>query len=231
MTQSKVYTGPASEYQEAFLQYAAWGGIVGPILFVLVFTLDGFLQPGYSSMSQMISWLALRPNGWIQNSNFIVFGLLLVFFAISFFQRMYPIISKKWLSVCSILLFISAAGWTNDGFFVSDAPGASGLTFHGMMHDIGFLVIFSSLVIAFFFIGRQLLKVPAWRTYGWYSLTTGIVALGLFFVLIYTSIRTPQLTGLANRLLIIETIAWYVVMGYHFLAMEWETKHNKHAYS
>ena len=220
MTQSKIYTESANGQQEAFLQFAAWAGIVGPILFVLVFTLDGLLQPGYSSMSQMISWLALRPNGWIQDSNFIIFGLLLVFFAISFFQRMHLIMSKKWLSVCSILLLISAAGWTNDGFFVSDAPGASGLTFHGMMHDIGFLIIFSSLVIAFFFVGRQLLKVSAWRAYGQYSLITGIVALVLFFVLIYTGIHAPQLTGLANRLLIIETIAWYVVVGYHFLTME-----------
>ena len=34
-----------------------WAGIVGPILFVLLFTIAGLLYPGYSPISQVISVL------------------------------------------------------------------------------------------------------------------------------------------------------------------------------
>lgn len=209
----------AGSQQGTFLRLAAWAGIVGPLFFVLVFTLNGFLQPGYSTMSQMISWLALRPDGWIQDTNFIIFGLMLVIFAIGFAQRMRSIISKKWLLVCTSMLLVSGFAWANDGFFISDAPGAADMTMHGMMHTIGFLVIFFSLPLVFFFVGRQLVKVPGWRAYGWYSLIAGIVSLGVFVFLIYTGIHATQIVGLANRLLIIEAISWYVVMGYHFLTI------------
>jgi len=212
--------------QRRFLQFAAWAGVVSPILFILVFSLDGFLLPGYSTLSQMISWLALRPNGWVQDWNFVVFGLLLVFFALGFFLRMRLLLPQKWLWVSTILLLISGAAWANDGVFVSDAPDATGMTGHGMLHDIGFLVIFSLLVITFFIIGRQLLKVPAWRGYGWYATISGFVALGLFLFLIYTGIEAPQILGLANRLLIIEAIAWYVVMGFRFLTLDRARKHS-----
>ena len=208
-----------------FLQFAAWVGVVSPVLFVLVFSLDGFLQPGYSTLSQMISWLALRPNGWVQDGNFVVFGLLLVLFAIGFFLRMRPLMSKKWLWTSTILLLVSGAGWANDGVFVSDAPGDPGLTVHGMLHNIGFLVIFSLLVITFFIIGRQLLNVSAWRRYGWYATVSGFAALGLFLFQIYTGLDAPQIAGLANRLLIIEAVAWYAVMGCRFLTLDRVRKH------
>jgi hypothetical protein len=210
----------SSREKRIFLRICAWAGIVGPILFVLVFTLNGFLQPDYSALSQMVSWLSLRPAGWIQNGNFIVFGLLLILFTGGFFQNMRSVIKGKWLNISVFLLFISAAGWVNDGFFISDVPNASKPTTHGLMHDIGFLVIFSFLIISFFIVGRQLLKVSAWRTYGWYSIVTSIVALGLLFLLFPIMSRAPQMTGLFNRLLIIEAIAWYVVMGWRFLVLE-----------
>ena len=215
----------ADRQQRRLLHFAAWAGVVSPILFVLVFSLDGFLQPGYSTVSQMISWLALRPNGWVQDWNFVVFGLLLIFFAIGFFLRMRPLLPEKWVWVCTLLLLISGAAWTNDGVFVSDAPDAAGMTGHGMLHDIGFLVIFSLLVITFFIIGRHLLKVPAWHGYGWYATISGFVALGLFLFLIYTGVDAPQITGLANRLLIGEAIAWYVVMGCRFLTLDRVRQH------
>jgi Protein of unknown function (DUF998) len=210
----------SSSKKSTFLRICAWAGIIGPILFVLVFTLDGFLQPGYSTLTQMVSWLALRSNGWIQNSNFLVFGLLLILFAIGFFQRMRSVISSKWLLASTLLLLISGTGWANEYFAVSDAPGTTHATFHGIMHVVGFLVIFLSLMVVFFIIGRQLLKISVWRKYGWYTMIASFATLGIFLLLIFLSTGMPQITGLLNRLLIVEATAWYVVMGWRFLALE-----------
>ena len=62
-------------------QLAVWAGMIAPILFVGVFTIEGWLRPGYNAFSMYISALALGPRGWIQIVNFIVLGLLMLIFA------------------------------------------------------------------------------------------------------------------------------------------------------
>src|SRR5262249_37750539 len=59
---------------------AAWAGMIGPALFVTVFTLEGWLRTGYDPLSMYISELSLGPRGWIQIANFIVLGTLLLLF-------------------------------------------------------------------------------------------------------------------------------------------------------
>ena len=44
-------------------------GVVSPILCVLVFTLAGFLRPGYSPIHHVISDLGVGPDGWILNTD------------------------------------------------------------------------------------------------------------------------------------------------------------------
>ena len=61
-------------------EVAAWAGIVGPVLFVLTFALEGWLRPGYEPLSMYVSALSLGPRGWIQIVNFVVFGVLLLVF-------------------------------------------------------------------------------------------------------------------------------------------------------
>jgi len=61
---------------------SAVAGIVGPILFVLVVIVQSVLHPDYSQVRLPISGLAAWPGGWLQSVNFIVFGLLMISFAI-----------------------------------------------------------------------------------------------------------------------------------------------------
>jgi hypothetical membrane protein len=59
---------------------AAWAGIIGPALFVSVFTIEGWLRPGYELLKMYISALSLGSRGWIQMANFIILGVLLFVF-------------------------------------------------------------------------------------------------------------------------------------------------------
>jgi len=59
---------------------AAWAGILGPVLFVAIFTIEGWLRPDYQPLSTYVSALSLGPRGWIQMTNFVVFGILLLAF-------------------------------------------------------------------------------------------------------------------------------------------------------
>jgi hypothetical membrane protein len=196
-------------------QLFALAGIVGPIFFVLMFTIDGWLSPDYSPLRQTVSSLgATEPNAWIQNSNFVVFGLLLLAFAVGFSRQMRAVLSREALRTSTLLLVLTGAGLVNDGFFTQDSV----TTLHGLLHALGFLVIFASLIVALFLIGRQLSPIAAWRGYGWYSTITGLVTLGL--LIISALLADPlQLAGLFQRILAVEAFAWYVVMGGRLFAL------------
>lgn len=193
-------------------QLLALGGVAGPILYTLVFILAGFFHPGYSSLEQPISNLgALEPNAWIQNANFVVSGLLFIAFAFGFFQMLRPMSSGQWLKVSTVFLVLSGVGLACAGFFHTDIPGFPPTTVHGVIHNIIFFVVYLSLLIALFIIGWHLRKIPFWRGYGWYSIITGLVMIGLFFGLGAAS--THHLGGLFQRIFELEAYAWYVVMG------------------
>lgn len=190
-------------------------GIVGPPLFVLVFTIDGLLTPDYSPLSQSVSSLgADGPNAWIQDSNFVVFGLLLIAFAVGFSKIMQEVLSREQLRASTLLLVLTGVGLVNDGFFTQ----GSVTTFHGMLHNLGFLVIFASLIGALLLIGRPLSNSPPWRGYGWYSTITGFVTLTLLVISI--PLADPlQLAGLFQRIIAVEAFGWYVVMGSRLFAV------------
>ena len=76
-------------------QYLALAGLIGPILFVTIFTIAGFLRPGYSAIRDAISDLGVGDDAWIQNANFLLFGALLVTFAIGFFRAMRHVIGHR----------------------------------------------------------------------------------------------------------------------------------------
>jgi len=71
-------------------------GIVGPVLFTVGFLVQGFLRTdlhnGYNSMAQQISDLTAGPDGWVQQVNYVVFGLLLMTFAVG----LHLSIQKAW---------------------------------------------------------------------------------------------------------------------------------------
>ena len=61
----------------------AWAGIIGPVLFTVMFLAqDAFRIDEYSPLAEPVSALEAGPNGWIQQVNFVVFGVLTVAFAV-----------------------------------------------------------------------------------------------------------------------------------------------------
>jgi len=56
----------------------ASAGLVGALGFVVVFILDGATRPGYSARRHPVSALALGKRGWLQTTNFVVAGVLVI---------------------------------------------------------------------------------------------------------------------------------------------------------
>lgn len=99
-------------------------GIVGPVLFFVVFTIDGALTPGYSAWAEPISYLELGPAGWVQVANFIVLGVLLAAFAFAFFRRVRGRLGGVSPAASTILLVVSGLGYVMAGLFVTPRPGS-----------------------------------------------------------------------------------------------------------
>ena len=234
MNASKASAAAASGTRSIALRLCLWAGIVGPLFFVLVFTIDGFLTPGYSAMRDVVSFLELGPTGWIQRLNFMLTGLLFILFALGFFRWMRPKSGSGWLAVTTVLIACSGVGLLMAGPFLPDAPGTTQMSVQGILHTIAFTLVFLPLGLACFFVGGKFVRTPGWRIHGVYSLLAGLfpifAALGnLYSSFVVSSASSAPVSatssqlavgGLINRIIIIVAFAWYVILASHMLMRE-----------
>jgi hypothetical protein len=114
-----------------------------------------------------------------------------------------------------ILFILSSVGIFNAALF----PAASGTA---VLHwTIGFLPAFLAPIAAYLVVGWQWRQVSGWRGYGWYSLATAlgaVVLIVLSFVLLAPRSASggpsSPVGGLIERLLVLVTFAWPVVIGW-----------------
>lgn len=216
----EIHFKRATRKRSYFIRPFTLAGVIGSILFVLVFTILGLLRPGYSPINQVVSDLGIGQDAWILNTNLVVFGLLSMLFAIGFYQAMRKSIGGKRLRVSTFLLLLAGAGAVNDGFFTEFNPTDPIAALHDALHNIGFLVAFGSLIVALFIIGLQLRKDHAWRGYAWYTILTSLVTLLLIILPFTFPYYGAELGGLNERMLLVEALAWPVVTGYRLFTFE-----------
>src|SRR5579859_1676744 len=95
------------------------GGLVGPPLFVASILIEGATRPGYSAWSNYASQLSLSSQGWEQIVNFIVFGALMLGFAVGAGRAMPAGKGSTW---APMLLGLFGLAMVLAGIFVID-PG------------------------------------------------------------------------------------------------------------
>lgn len=94
------------------------GAIASP-LFVVTFLIEGATRADYNPLQHPVSSLALGDFGWIQITNFIVTGLLLLAFAIGLRRALQP---AFWRPLLIGVVGISLIG---AGMGLSQVPGYS----------------------------------------------------------------------------------------------------------
>lgn len=209
----------AKSAQSRFL----WAGIIAPILFATTFMIDGFLKPGYSADAEAISYLEVGANGWIQQANFILFGLLLLVFLIGYIQRMRPILGRAWLYAGCTFLALSDLGWILSGLFIPNPFLSPQFVWPAVLHQIAFDTVFLPLTIAWLILGVKCIFTRRWRVYGCYSFVIGL-PLFAFSIISVVHLINPALVagvvgnvnaphdGIINRIMLaIAPIAWYLI--------------------
>jgi hypothetical membrane protein len=184
---------------------AAWvAGINGPALFTLAFLAqEAFRRGEFNPVAEPVSALEAGPNGWIQQANFVVFGVLLLAFAIGLDKGVAPMragsLGPRLLGVASVGLFLAAA-------FPLRAD-AAGVTYDPGGHFVAGVTFFLSMSLALLVLSRRLAKDPRWRGLASYVLVCGVLALIGFVVLgrfaIPDDAPLHDYAGLAQRLVIV----------------------------
>jgi Protein of unknown function (DUF998) len=81
-TQQRTASGLTSRIGEGnLIAIGAVAGMIGPLLFTVGFVVQGlFRHDEYDPIAETVSALEAGPNGWIQQLNFFVFGILMMIF-------------------------------------------------------------------------------------------------------------------------------------------------------
>jgi hypothetical protein len=108
-------------------------GAAGPVLFLVVSTLLGFLDPDFDVMTEPVCALAWGPLGWVQTANFYVLGAATVAFALGLYRDL----EGRGRMGAAILLSVSGLALIVAGIFKGTPPGAEP-TPSGMIHGMAF---------------------------------------------------------------------------------------------
>jgi len=151
----------------------AEAGIAGPVMFAGVALVQSLLRPEHSLVADPISALAAGPSGWVQDVNFLVFGALMIAYAIGLHLGVHP---TRWGGVGLAFLVLSGVGLVWAGLFPStDATGAR--WDDRVLHIVAFPMTFLGAGIGLIMMSRRMAGDPRWRRSATYALATGIAVL------------------------------------------------------
>ncbi|HEY3008619.1 MAG TPA: DUF998 domain-containing protein [Micromonosporaceae bacterium] len=186
---------------------AGWAGILGPVLFSVVFLAQDAVRPGgYDPVTEPVSALAAGPTWWLHQLNFVAFGVLTLVFAVGLHVGVRRT-RLGWLGPA--LLFVSGIGLLLGAAFPL-AEDASGATYDPGGHFVAGMLFFPTSAVALVALSHRLRSDPRWRSLATYTLAAGAVALagGVTMVAFVVPDEAPlhAWAGLAQRVLILAVL-------------------------
>ena len=160
---------------QAWLLLAA--GTAGGLVFTGAYLAEGATRAGYQTLAQAISALSLGPGGWMQQLNFIIFGVLVCLSAAGWRAVLAP---GRGAVVFPVLRVIAGAGLVMDGLFAQDPsggypPGArTGVpTIHGQVHTLFAMITITALASGCFVLASRFAAEPGWRRWAVFAVAAG----------------------------------------------------------
>jgi hypothetical membrane protein len=160
----------------------ATAGIIGPVLFTVAVLVQQFYRRGgYHPTAQLISDLTAGPYGWVQQLNFVVFGLLIIAFAAGL---QWGVRSTRTKVLGPALLGFNGVGLVLAGGFPLREDAAGHIYDPIGVHTVNGVIFFLSIGIALAVASPRLRADPRWRDLATYPLVTGIALLIGFLVVV-----------------------------------------------
>jgi hypothetical membrane protein len=136
-------------------------GIVAGPLFIAISLIQAFTRTGFDLARHPISLLGLGSLGWVQIANFVICGVLYALCAIGLRSALQPGRGKTW---GPLFIGITGVGLIVAGLFTTDAgagfppgapAGAPAMSWHGVLHEVGFLLSFVGAIGACLVFARR----------------------------------------------------------------------------
>ena len=158
-------------------QLAALAGTVGPALFFMVLLVEGAIRPGYRPMHDTISELSLGPRGWIQTTNFLIFGILFIVFARGVRASLGRSLAAR---TGATVLLVIGMGVLGCGVFRAEPWPPSSMTPAGLLHLVcAMVLIFALLPVATGVLARAFATDARWRSLAPATGLTAVITLAL----------------------------------------------------
>ena len=188
----------------SWLTRAAWAGLIGPVLFTLIWLAQELFRiDEYSPIKEPVSALAAGPNGWIQSVNFAVFGVLTIAFAAGVFAVSR---SSKAGVVGSSLFVVSGLGLLMAAAFPL-REDAAGVTYDPGGHFIAGMTFFTSSAIALVVISFALAQRAEFRGLATPTRAAGVLMLitnpVMGILVIPDDAPLHEWAGLAQRVIVL----------------------------
>ena len=199
-----------------------WGGVIGPVLFVVVFVVDGALRSGYDPLRHQVSYLSLGDGGWVQVASFFATGLLILGFAVGLPGVLdagvgavgAPVavgVAAAGLLIAGAFATVPAFGFppgTPEGFPTDIPPSA-------YLHVLGAFAFFGGMAAACFVMGRRFRATgeTAWAACSFASAVAVLVFLGASSADPSGQPFVPALAGLLQRLSIVTGLGWMAILA------------------
>ncbi len=154
----------------------ASAGVCAPILFAIGFVMQGFLRTdlrlGYNPIAQEVSDLTAGPYGWVQQVNFIVFGILLIAFGVGLYRGARK--ASPWMVGPALVV------WNGGELIVAGlfprSENATGHIYDPLgVHMMNGMLFFLSIGIVLVMLSLRLARDERWRDLAIYTRISGIL--------------------------------------------------------
>ena len=156
-------------------------GTAGGLVFTGVYLAEGATRAGYRALAQPISALSLGPGGWVQQLNFIVFGVLVCLSAAGWWAALAP---GRGAVAFPVLRVAAGVGLVMDGLFSQDPSGgyppgsrAGAPTVHGQVHTLFAMITITALASGCFVLASRFAAEPGWRRWAVFAVAAGVATI------------------------------------------------------
>src|SRR5215510_8435601 len=160
---------------EQWIKLAARAGMIGPLVFGIILTAltilkyDFLLSLGWHPLrAPTFDWpsgLALGDYGWVMTLTFILSGLMMTLFASGLHLGLQPVFMSR---VAALALSLAGLALAGLAFTTDPTIRSTPATWHGILHDLSFVLLGLTLMPALLLFGFAFRGDPYWKNLAMY---------------------------------------------------------------